>query len=106
MNLANVVTPERKNQLTLVLRHIASKRDGQIESQAKVRFALVEAVDLLRGVAAALREKHFRQFDVGSVQRREAVALVGVADDAEQAIELNLLTGQVLGEPAWGSGFD
>ena len=43
---------------------------------------------------------------VAFANARGGVVIVGVADDAEQAIELNLLTGQVLGEPAWGSGFD
>ena len=57
VDLADLVPAEGEGQLITVQRHILGQGDGQIKAQGKIRIALLEAVDLLLGLAAALGQQ-------------------------------------------------
>ena len=77
---------------------VLRQRHGQIKAQGEVAVALGEAVDLLFRFAAALSEQHIARFDDGRVERGEAVAAIGRAQNVHHALHLLLLRGKQLHE--------
>ena len=87
-------------------RDVFCQRDGQIEAQGQIAVALLEAVDLLFRLAAALGQQHVGGFDGGRVQRREAVEAVGVPQNLHDRFHLQLRLRQQLHKPGERMRFD
>ena len=85
--------------------HIFGKRHGQVKPQRQVAVALLEAVDLLFGFAAALGQQNLGILDDGSVQRGKAVGAIGAAQHAEHPLKLSLLSRQQLHKTGQCPGF-
>jgi hypothetical protein len=67
------------------MRDILGQRHREVEAQGEIAVALLEAVDLLFGLAAALGQQHLGRLDDGGVERGEAVERVGVAQGLHPA---------------------
>ena len=78
--------------------HIFGQRHRQVKPQGQVGVALLEAVNLLFGLAAALGQQHLAGLDHRGVQGREAVAAIGGAQNVHHPLQLLLLRRQQLHE--------
>ena len=98
IDLADLIAPEGEGQLVGVQRDVFGQRNGQVKAQRKITVALLEAVDLLFRLAAALGQQDLGGFQQRGVERREAVERIGLAQDLHHALELHLRRGQQLHE--------
>ena len=87
-------------------RDVFCQRDGQIEAQRQIAVALLEAIDLLFRLAAALGQQHVGSFDRGGIQRREAIEAVGVPQNLHDRLHLQLRLRQQLHKPGERMRFD
>ena len=72
-DLGHVVAPEGEVELVDVLGHEAGEGHGEVEAEGHVPAALVlEAVDLLVRLPAALAEENLRVFEGGGIDGHEA----------------------------------
>ena len=86
--------------------NILGKRHGQVKAQSQIAVALLEAVNLLFGLTAALGKQNLGIFDGRGVQRRKAVQTVSGAKDLYHSLKLHLLSGQKLHKTGQSPGFD
>ena len=98
VDLADLIAAEGEAQLPIVPGDVLRERHREVKAQGKIALALLEAVDLLLGLAAALGEQHLRRFDDRRVERREAVERVGIAQNAHHLLQLHLLLRRKLHE--------
>ena len=96
--LTNLITAEGEGQVIAVEGHIFGQRHRQVKPQGQVGVALLETVDLLFGLAAALGQQHLAGLNHRGVQRREAVAAIGGAQNVHHPLQLLLLRRQQLHE--------
>ena len=96
VDLADLIAAEGEGEVIVVQGHVLGQGDCQVEAEGQVRVALLEAVDLLFRLAAALGQQDLAGFDDGGVQRREAVEGVGAAEDLHDALHLLLGRGEQL----------
>ena len=87
-------------------RHIFGQGHRQVKAQGQIAVALLEAVDLLLCLAAALGQQDLGVLDDGGVQGREAVEAVGVPEHLHKPLHLHLPFRQELHEAGQGAGFD
>ena len=78
VDLADLIAAEGEGQLAVVQGHVLGQRHGQVKAQGQVAVALLEAVDLLFRLAAALGQQDLGGLDDGGVQGGEAVEGVGL----------------------------
>ena len=104
IDLADLVAAEGEAQLTAVERHILGQRHRQVKAQRQIGVALLKAIDLLFGLAAALGQQHLAGLDDRRIQRREAVEGVGLPQDLHHPLHLLLRLGQQLHKAREGAG--
>ena len=98
VDLADLEAAEGEGELVVVQGDVLRQRHGQIKAQGEVAVALGEAVDLLFRFAAALSEQDLAGLDDGGIERGEAVAAIGRAQNVHHALHLLLLRGKQLHE--------
>ena len=89
-------------------RDILGQRYGQIKAQSQITVALLEAVDLLLGLTAALGQQNFCILNGRGVQGGKAVRGIGVTQNLHHALQLLLLSRQQLhksGQSPGGNAF-
>ena len=106
VDLADLVAAERERELAVVQGDVFCQRDGQIEAQGQIAVALLEAVDLLFSLAAALGQQHVGGLDRRGIQRGEAVQAVGPAQDLHNGLHLQLRLRQQLHKSGERMRFD
>ena len=106
VDLADLVAPEGKGQLAVVGGDVFGQGHGQIKAQCQIAVPLLEAVDLLFGLAAALGQQHLRRFDDRGIQGREAVEGVALPQHAHHPLHLHLIPGGQLHKAGEGPGRD
>ena len=84
--------------------HILGQGHRQVKPQGQIGVALLEAVDLLFGFAAALGQQHLAGLDGRGVQGSEAVSAVGGAQDLHHPLHLLLRGRQQLHEAGESPG--
>ena len=94
VHLADLIPAEGEGQVAAVEGHILGQRHRQVKPQGQIGVALLEAVDLLLRLAAALGQQHLAGLDDGGIQRCEAVESVGLAEDVHHPLQLLLRGGQ------------
>ena len=98
VDLADLIAAEREGQLAVVQRDVFCQRHSQVKAKGQVAVALLEAVDLLFRLAAALGEQHVGRLDRGRVERRKAVEAVRPAQNLHHGLHLCLRRRQQLHE--------
>ena len=98
VDLADLEAAEGEGELVVVQGDVLRQRHGQVKAQGEVAVALGEAVDLLFRFAAALSEQDLAGLDDGGIERGEAVAAIGRAQNVHHALHLLLLRGKQLHE--------
>ena len=98
VDLADLEAAEGEGELVVVQGDVLRQRHGQVKAQGEVAVALGEAVDLLFRFAAALGEQDLAGLDDGGIERGEAVAAIGRAQNVHHALHLLLLRGKQLHE--------
>ena len=98
--------PQPQLQMEAVQGDVFCQRDGQIEAQGQIAVALLEAVDLLFSLAAALGKQNLGILDGGGVQGGKTIGGIGAAENIHHGFKTNLLVGQQLHEAGQGPGLD
>ena len=106
VDLGNLETAEGESQIIAVQRNVLCQRHRQVKTQCQIGIALLEAVDLFLGFTATLGKQNLRILNGRGIQRGEAVGCIGVAQDGNHALKLDLLGGQQFHEAGQGPGFD
>ena len=73
VHLADLIPAEGEGQLVVVEGHILGQGHRQVKAEGEVAVALLEAVDLLFGLAAGLGQQHLTGLNDGGIQGCEAV---------------------------------
>ena len=94
IHLADLIAAEGKGELAIVQGDVFCQRHGQIKAQRQVAIALLKAVDLLFGFAAALGEEHVRRLDDGRIQGSKAIEGIGFPQNGHHPFHLLLRTGK------------
>ena len=102
--LADLIPAEGEGQVVVVQGHILGQGHRQVKPQGQIGVALLEAVDLLLGFAAALGQQHLAGLDGRGVQGSEAVSAVGGAQDLHHPLHLLLRGRQQLHEAGESPG--
>ena len=105
VDLADLIPAERKCQVVIVKGHIFGQGHGEIKAESQIAVPLLEAVDLLFGVAAALGQQHFGGLDHRCVQAGEAIQLIALAQNVHHPVHLGLPVRQKLHKTGKGAGF-
>ena len=84
--------------------HIFGQGHGQVKTQSQVGIALLEAVNLLFGLAAALGQQHLAGLDDRCVQGGEAIEGIGLPQDLYHPLHLLLGLRQQLHKAREGPG--
>ena len=98
VDLADLETAEGESQLIAVQSNILCQRHGQVKTQSQIAVALLEAVNLLLGFAAALGQQDLGILDNRGVQRCKTVGSVGLAQNFGHFLKTDLLGRQQLHE--------
>ena len=98
VDLANLIAAEGEGEVVVVQGDVLRQRHRQVKAQREISVSLLEAVDLLLRLAAAFGEQHLAGLDDGGIERGEAIAAVGRAEDVHHPLHLLLRTGQQLHE--------
>ena len=96
VDLADGVAPEGKGQLVFVQGDVFCQRDGLVKAEGKIGIALLEAINLLFRLAAALGQQHLGGLDGRRVDGGKAVERKGLAQDLQHSLQLLLRRGQQL----------
>ena len=104
VHLADLIPAEGEGQVVVVQGHILGQGHRQVKPQGQIGVALLEAVDLLFGFAAALGQQHLAGLDGRGVQGSEAVSAVGGAQDLHHPLHLLLRGRQQLHEAGESPG--
>ena len=104
VDLADLIPAEGEGQLAVVEGHILGQGHRQVKAQGQVGVALLEAVDLLLGLAAALGQQHLAGLDDRGIQGGEAVEGVGFAQNFHHPLHLLLGLRQQLHKAGEGAG--
>ena len=91
VDLGDLEPAEGEGQVVAVERHIFCQRHGQVKAQRQIAVALLEAVDLLLGLAAALGQQDLGILDDGGIQRGKAVGSVGGTQNFGHFLKTDLL---------------
>jgi hypothetical protein len=105
VHLADLIPAEREGQVVVVEGHILCQGDRQVEPECQIRVALLEAVDLLLRLAAALGQQYLAGLDHRGVQGGKAIEGIGTAEDLHDPLHLLLWSGQQFhkaGQCPWG----
>ena len=106
VDLADLEAAEGEGELVLVEGHVFGQGHRQVKAEGQVGVPLLEAVDLLLGLAAALGQQHLAGLDGGGVQGGEAVEGVALPEDGHHAVKEHLIRRQQLHEAGQGAGLD
>ena len=105
VDLANGIAPEREAELILMQSDVFCQRNGVVEAQCQIGVALLEAVNLLFRLTAALGQQDFGRLDDGRVDGREAVEGEVLPQDLQHTLELLLRRRQQLHKAGERAGF-
>ena len=94
VHLADLVPAEGEGQVVVVEGHILCQGDRQVEPEGQIRVALLEAVDLLLRLAAALGQQYLAGLDHRGIQGGKAIEGIGTAEDLHDPLHLLLGSGQ------------
>ncbi len=106
VDLADLIPTEGESQVAVVQGHIFSKGHCQIEPKGQVAVPLLEAVDLLFRLAAALGEENLGILDDRGVQRGETIGGVGGPEDLHHFFKAKLLARQQFHKAGQSPGLD
>ena len=102
-----MVALERGPEHPHVLRNEARQRDGQVEAQRDVAAAIVlEAVELLVALVAALAEQDLGVLERRRIDRAEAERAIDASSGLDQALTRDHRAGQVIAEALEGPRLD
>ena len=104
VDLADLIPAEGEGQLAAVEGHILGQGHRQVKAQGQVGVALLEAVDLLLGLAAALGQQHLAGLDDRGIQGGEAVEGVSFPENLHHPLHLLLRLRQQLHKAREGAG--
>ena len=106
VDLADLAAAEGEGQVIVVQGNILCQRHGQVKTQSQIAVALLETVDLLLSLAAALGQQNLGIFNHRGIQSSKAVQGIGIPQHLHHTLHLSLLLRQQFHKTGQSPGLD